>query len=45
MYYSKELENAEGNINATWNTINKILNKNKPRNNPDNLKIDNKENH
>ena len=43
MYYSKELENAEGNINATWNTINKILNKNKPRNNLDNLKIDNKE--
>ena len=23
MYYSKELENAEGNINATWNTIKK----------------------
>ena len=43
MYYSKELENAEGNLNATWNTINKMLNKSKPRNNLDNLKIDNKE--
>ena len=43
MYYSKELENAEGNLNATWNTIKKILNKDKPRNNPNNLKINNKE--
>ena len=43
MYYSKELENAEGNLNATWNAINQVLNKNKPRNNPDNLKLDNKE--
>ena len=43
MYYSKELENAEGNLNATWNAINKMMNKNKPRNNLDNLKVDNKE--
>ena len=43
MYYSKELENAEGNLNATWNVINKVINKDKPHNNIENLKIDNKE--
>jgi len=43
MYYSKELENVEGNLNATWNVINKLINKDKPHNNIDNLKIENKE--
>ena len=43
MYFSNELEKAEGNLNATWNTINRMINKNKPGNNPDNLKINDKE--
>ena len=43
IYYSKELENAEGNLNATWNTINQIINKNKPCNSTDTLVIDDKE--
>ena len=43
MYYSKELENVEGNLNASWNVINKLINKDKPHNNIENLKIDNKE--
>ena len=43
LYYSKEIENAEGNLNATWNVINKLINKGKPRNNFDHLKIENKE--
>ena len=37
MYYSKELENAEGNLNATWNVINKVINKDKPHNNIENI--------
>ena len=43
MYYSKELENVEGNLNATWNVINKLINRDKTHNNIDNLIIENKE--
>ena len=43
MYYAKQLENAEGNLNATWNIINKLINKNKSHNNVESLNIDNQD--
>ena len=33
MYYSQELESAEGDFKSTWKVINKIINKGKPQNN------------
>ena len=31
VYYTQKLENAEGDINATWKVINNVVNKNKPQ--------------
>ena len=39
-YYAQKIGNAEGDINATWKVINDLINKNKPQNKIDNLKVD-----
>ena len=39
-YYSQKIGNAEGDINATWKIINNLINKNKPQNKIDNLKVE-----
>ena len=39
-YYSQKIGTAEGDINATWKIINNLINKNKPQNKIDNLKVD-----
>ena len=39
-FYSQKIGNAEGDINATWKVINDLINKNKPQNKIDNLKVD-----
>ena len=43
MYYSKELENAEGDIASTWKVINEIICKNKSTKGSDTIKINDQE--
>ena len=43
MYYTKELENAEGDINSTWKVINKIINKGKSKDKIDSITVNNHE--
>ena len=43
MHYSKELENAEGDIASTWKVINEIICKNKSTKGSDTIKVNDQE--
>jgi len=43
MYYSQKLKDTEGDIKSTWKVINKIINKNKPKDKINSININNQQ--